>query len=136
MLRKIIGLLLLTLFSVVSIPVGAQHLIRVTNVTGIVKDSLTNEPISFASVFLRGSEEGVLTNDKGGFTVSTQANFINLEISAVGYDSKQVYVNKGQDNNIVVILRPSSVSLKEVVVKRTKEKYTKKVTLPSRLSRN
>jgi hypothetical protein len=103
-----------------------QREIPQTNIKGVVIDSTTNEAVPYVAIFLKGSDSGVMTNDKGEFIISTNTNFIDLSISTMGYRDKEVYVNKGKYNEITIKLIPTGVSLKEVVVKPKKEKYSKK----------
>lgn len=113
-------ILLLTVTSV------AQRPHQRTNIKGIVRDSITHEVLPFAAVFLNGSDKGTLTNEDGKFEISTTVNFLNVSISTIGYNTKEIFVNKGKDNDIVIDLVPTGVALKELVVKPKKEKYSKK----------
>lgn len=97
-----------------------------TTIKGVVRDSVTQEPIPFAAIFLKGSDKGTQADENGEFSISTSTNFINLNISTMGYDEKNVFVNKGKNNEVVVLLKPSGVSIKELVVKPKREKYKKK----------
>ena len=66
-LRIIIFLVyILSSFSVIAVNV---------TVTGVVRDSVSREPVSFATVMLKGTERGVLTDDDGRYTISTFAEF-------------------------------------------------------------
>lgn len=105
---------------------SAQHAIQPTAIDGVVKDSLTKETLPFVAILLKGSDKGVLTDETGSFHINTTTNFINLRVSTMGYKDKEVYVDKGKDNQIVIELVPTGVSLKEVVVKPKREKYSKK----------
>ncbi len=97
-----------------------------TQVTGLVRDSLTREPVSFATVTLKGTTEGTVTNDKGGFAINTRARSSKLRVSALGYRAVEVPVRAGQGSIVIVELVPEAVDLDEVVVHRKKEKYSKK----------
>jgi hypothetical protein len=97
-----------------------------TNIKGVVVDSTTNEGIPYVAIMLKGSDNGVMADENGKFSISTSDNFIDLSISTMGYRNKEVYVNKGKDNNITIKMQPTGVALKEVVVKPKREKYSKK----------
>ena len=96
-----------------------------TIVNGLV-DSISGEPLSYVNVYLKGSDKGVLTDDDGKFRISTTVNFISLQITSLGYNAKEVFVEKGKTNDIVVKLSASSTTLQEVVVKPKKDQYSKK----------
>ena len=116
--------LVLSLFSFMAIE--AQSPVRTTYIKGVVIDSLSREPLSYVAVFLKGSDKGLQTDENGRFEIQTKVNFINLQFSTLGYSSKEIFVNKGEANDIVVELVPTGVALKEVVVKPGKEHYSRK----------
>ena len=98
----------------------------VTSITGLVRDSLSREGIAYASISLMGTSEGTIANDKGGFNINTRASFTRLRVSAMGYKTKEVEIKPGQGSVILVDLASSGVELEEVVVRKGKEKYSKK----------
>lgn len=102
-----------------------------TKIHGLVRDSVTREPLPFVNVYLKGSDLGVVTDSKGEFRIETKANFLALQISSLGYKTRDVYVKKGTVNNITVNMVPDddegATVLQEVVVtKKNKAKYSKK----------
>lgn len=95
------------------------------DLTGIVRDSVSYEPIPFATVAIDGTTTGVICGDHGGFNLHTSQASAKLRISAMGYASRVVNVAEGQTIVIVDLVQQSTV-LDEVVVKQGKEKYSKK----------
>lgn len=110
------------LFTLISLSAMAQSM---TQITGMVRDSVTREPIPFVSISVPGTDLGVITTEHGGFTLNSRKHIARLRVSAVGYVTQEVPMKVGQ-TVVIVNLAPSSVSLGEVVVKRGKEKYSKK----------
>jgi len=98
----------------------------VTQITGLVRDSLSREAVPYATVTLIGTDEGTIANDKGGFTINSRATFSKLRVTAMGYTPREVPVKAGQGSVVLVDLVPSGVELNEVVVRKGKEKYSKK----------
>ena len=98
----------------------------VTQITGLVRDSLSREAVPYATVTLIGTDEGTIANDKGGFTINSRAAFYKLRVTAMGYTPREVPVKAGQGSVVLVDLVPSGVELNEVVVRKGKEKYSKK----------
>lgn len=98
----------------------------VTVIEGVVTDSVTGEPLPYANIFLKGSTSGIASDIDGRFKMSTSTNFTCLHVSVMGYDSKNIFVNKGKHNTLNIRLAPSETMLEEVVVKPAKEKYSKK----------
>ena len=64
-----------------SFPLQAQYVVQ-----GVVTDSLTREPLPYTSVYLKGTTEGGMTNDKGQFSFKTYRPQAVLVISAIGYN--------------------------------------------------
>ena len=124
MTKKIYVVLTLCLLFI-GLPISATAQ-KATVIKGIVRDSITHEPISYASVFFVGSDKGLMTDDDGKFAVSVRDNFLNVRFSTLGYREKTVFVKKGAENDLVIDLVPSDYVLKEVVVKPKKEKYSKR----------
>lgn len=100
---------------------------RNVTVRGVVRDSLTREPIPFASVLLKGTDRGVLTDDKGRYTVVTALPFDSVMGSSLGYTTKTVPVRKKGDNvKVDLDLVSTGVLLGEVIAKPKREHYSKK----------
>ncbi len=104
----------------------AQAPIKDTTIKGVVVDSLTREPIPFALMFLKGSDAGTQADADGRFEITTKVNFICANFSMMGYTAKDVYVTKGDVNDLTVELSADGVTLKEFVVRPGKEHYSKK----------
>ena len=96
-----------------------------THIVGFVRDSITREGLPFVSIAMLGGNEGTVSNEQGGFNIDTDIDITALRLTAVGYKTKDVVLNPGQ-TVVVVDLSPSTIELNEVVVKRTKDKYSKK----------
>ena len=103
--------------------VGQQAM---TQITGLVRDSVSGEGVPYASITLVGTDEGTLATDKGGFTINSRARFSKLRVSAMGYRSKEVPIKSGQGSVVLIDLVATGVELEELVVHKGKEKYSKK----------
>ena len=96
-------------------------------ITGQLLDSLTSQPIEFASVVLVNSKsekeaDGLITDDRGGFKFSeVKIGVYNVHITFLGYETKVV---KGIELTAVnpdysldnVILTPTSTMLETITV--------------------
>lgn len=127
MTRKFLSYILLLVFTALATnSIFAQHALPNTIINGCVKDSITKEALPYVAIYLKGSDRGIMTDGDGKFSITTSVNFINVEASTMGYKTKNVFVNKGEENNIVIEMVSTGVALKELVVKPKKEKYSKK----------
>lgn len=104
-----------------ALPLQAQYTVQ-----GIVLDSLTNEPIPYVSVYLKGTSEGSTTNNNGRFQFKTSRPEATLVISAVGFKEWTRFVHPAQNRTHRVLLAPATYALNEVVVKPKHERYRKK----------
>ncbi len=80
--------------------------------SGVVKDA-TGEPIIGASVKVKGTNNGGITDVDGKFSLSNVKNGNILQVSFVGYQSQEVKFN-GQ--SLIITLSDDSQMLNEVVV--------------------
>lgn len=82
-------------------------------VKGIVLDAM-GEPIIGASVFVKGTSNGTITDLNGGFLLELDNNATNLQISYIGYKSQTI--NVSGKNSINITMLEDSKALEEVVV--------------------
>ena len=72
------GVLTLFLFLTISIPLSAQYILQ-----GVVTDSLTKEPLPYASVRLKDTTEGTTTGSDGRFYFKTSRSEAVLVVSVI-----------------------------------------------------
>jgi len=86
---------------------------QVTRVTGNVTSSEDGEPVTGASVLVKGTNVGTITDIDGNFTISNvPSNATTLVISFIGMQTQEVPIRE----TVRVMLRPDSELLDEVVV--------------------
>jgi TonB-linked SusC/RagA family outer membrane protein len=83
-----------------------------TRVTGKVISAEDNEPVIGASVLVKGTTVGAVTDLDGAFSLNAPAGARTLTISYVGMASQEVAVSP----NVTVILQPNTQDLGEVIV--------------------
>lgn len=93
---------------------------------GIVRDSVSLTPIEAVSVIAEGGRSGTLTRPDGTFVLKVPEGAKYLSVSSLGYHKKIVPLKRNSYNLEVIHLSPSDYMMQEVVVKRRKEKYSKK----------
>lgn len=117
---------LVLLLIIAGLPLLAQGQ-SVTSASGIVKDSITGEPLSYVSVLFKNSTIGAMTDDNGYFTLQNSNGYTTLLVSSMGYTDKLIQLHPGKKNEgLNVQLRPTSFELSEVVVKPKRERYSRK----------
>ena len=101
--------LILVFLALLSISVHAQK----RTVSGTIIDRDTEEPIIGASVFIKGTNQGAISDLNGKFKLSASDKDI-LVISYIGYDSKQIKI--AGKSNLKVSLESGMSQLDDVVV--------------------
>ncbi|UOG76310.1 carboxypeptidase-like regulatory domain-containing protein [Hymenobacter tibetensis] len=84
-------------------------------VTGQVLDGL-QRPVPYASVGVKGSQQGTATNEVGEFSLRVATLPQRIEVLSIGYAPKLVSVGAA-DVPLVVVLQASAVALPEVRVR-------------------
>ncbi|WP_319592415.1 TonB-dependent receptor [uncultured Draconibacterium sp.] len=82
-------------------------------ITGIVIDA-TDHPLPGATVVVKGTTIGTITDEKGNFILSIPSNTTTLVVSFIGMVSKEVMLNDSREYKIELV--ETNVGLEEVVV--------------------
>ncbi len=88
------------------------------NMKGVVLDAQTNQPVTGASINIKGTKNGTSANVSGNFQLRVEKkDAVELEISAIGYETQTVLLDKTANlNNVRVLLKSAFTSLDEVTV--------------------
>lgn len=86
--------------------------------TGLVTDSNSGEPVPFANVILKEAFIGTVTNEMGCFRLIIPVRYSNsnIEISSIGYSSALIKIDIAKTTNIKVELNPRKYDIGAVVV--------------------
>lgn len=105
----------------------ASAAIKAQTITGVLTDSVSNQPIPHASITLKGrNSQGVLTDSLGRFRLKARKDYDQVQIKAIGYEPRLIRVEAGEDANLILKLVPVDFMLTEVVVNPKKQKYSRK----------
>lgn len=96
---------LATLLLLVSISTFAQ-------IKGVVKDSLTNQPIPFVNIWVENENRATTSEEDGTFVFPDSEKGKNLVFSAIGYEKKNISASKAKE----VVLQPTNYQLEEVLI--------------------
>jgi hypothetical protein len=90
-------------------------------IKGKVVDSENGKPLVFASVAVKESNVGIVTNIDGEFTlkIGDPATSKNLEVTYLGYKNKVILLSDLKENGYknVISLDPAPIPIREVIVK-------------------
>ena len=101
-----------TLFLVLCLPTLAM---AQRTLSGIVTDATTNQPLIGASLYWKNTTAGATTTTDGSYTIKRVSGFDTLVIDYLGYDIKEMEVEKSI-TSLNIALQPSAVDIDEVVV--------------------
>ncbi len=105
---------LLLLVSLLFVSVGTLLGQELKEVTGVVISKEDNLPIISASVFVKGTKVGTVTDEKGNFKLTNlPSNAKFLIVSYIGMKDEEVAIKSGK---MRIVLGPDSEKLNEVVV--------------------
>ena len=116
--NKLFRIYILLLFLWLSAGARAQ-------ITGVVTDALTGDTIAYPSASYKGHHMAVSGDAQGRFSIERHEGWV-LTISAVGYQSKEFTVKANSPLTVAVKLKPDTRTLKEVVVKTKRNRYSRK----------
>lgn len=87
-------------------------------VKGVIKDSNSKEPLPFATVRIKGTSKGVVSNEIGEFllNLSTLGADETLEISYIGYYSKEVKIPTFPGKVLNIEMEQDIVQLQEIEI--------------------
>jgi TonB-linked SusC/RagA family outer membrane protein len=95
-------------------PVPAVVLQALQKVTGVVRDSATNESMRAVSITIEGTGQGTVTDNNGRYSIDVPGPNAVLVYSFVGYTSKRAFV--GNTPTINISLASTQNKLNDVVV--------------------
>lgn len=88
-------------------------------ISGQIIDKETNDPVSYAHLYINETFTGTAANLQGEFVIKIPVNEIpaSLTISAVGYKTKRILVSDLSDQDLNILLEPHVTELREVMIK-------------------
>jgi hypothetical protein len=89
-----------------------------TKVSGVVVDK-KNQPVSYANIVFKGSNEGTVSDENGKFYLESTKNYTTLVVAFVGFTTKDVDLEKLVTYNMKVVLNEEEM-LQEVVIYKGK----------------
>ena len=102
------------IFTLFFLFVLSNAIVAQTKVSGIVVDK-SNQPIPFANIAFKDSNDGVVSNEDGRFYLESPKNYTTLAITSVGFSDKEITLEKAVNYNFTIQLEEIQ-SLNEVVI--------------------
>ncbi|CAM3511134.1 DUF5686 and carboxypeptidase-like regulatory domain-containing protein [Flavobacterium saliperosum] len=102
------------LFLFLSVVFSCANLVAQTKVGGVVYDE-TNQPMSYANVYFKGSTEGIVSDENGRFYLQSDKTYKILVASFVGYKAVEIALTKSVDLDMKITIKPDN-QLQEVKI--------------------
>lgn len=90
---------------------------QLTRVRGKVTNAETNEPLPFVNISFKNTTVGVISDFEGNYAIETRLRADSLVFSYLGFEPYVVKIKPGQYQELNVQLKPTAISLQEVVIK-------------------
>lgn len=121
-------LVLLVLLIVPLTLIGQQSgsKMKTRTITGVVRSSTDNLAIIGASVWLKNTTKGVITDLDGRFKIVVDEPSGVLQVSYIGFKSKDVFIDGGSE--LAIMLDEESERLQEVVVTGSTSQQKQSIT--------
>lgn len=87
-----------------------------TEISGIVSDEQTNDPLEFVNIYFQGTTEGVTTDENGYFLLKSPQKHEAIVVSYVGYDQRVIPIQSHQKQVLAINLKSQLINLDEIVV--------------------
>lgn len=108
---------------------------EVAQVTGVVIDARTGEPLAGVSIAVEGTRKGAKTNVNGKFILKIDPGSYSFKVSYIGYQTKLISnteLRAGETRTLEVALEQKAVEGQEVVVTTKMESETQTAQLLAR----
>lgn len=86
-----------------------------TKVGGRVFDNF-DAPVPFANVLFKDSNKGTITDENGRFYLESDENYNTLIVSFVGYQTKEITLEKRTTYELRIVIEEESAQLDEIVL--------------------
>ena len=86
-------------------------------ISGVVKDSITKQPIPYVNISVENENKGTTSEENGTFSIHVSEKSKNLIFSALGFERKTVQISEVSEVN----LKPMAYELDEIVISKRYE---------------
>jgi hypothetical protein len=92
---------------------------NVKYITGKIVDSETSEPLPFATLALKNTGKGTVTNNNGNYGLKITPDLIDdtLSVSYLGYLRREITVKEALGNNVTIKMKREFISIPEIIIR-------------------
>ncbi len=102
-----------------SLPADSTNAGIIKYITGKIIDEGTSEPLPFATIALKNTGKGTVTNNNGDFGLKITSDYINdtLSVSYLGFIGREIPVQNALGNNLTISMKREYISIPEIIIK-------------------
>ncbi|QNA42984.1 carboxypeptidase-like regulatory domain-containing protein [Lacibacter sediminis] len=90
---------------------------KILFISGSVIDEITKEPLAGVSIMIKGTNQGVVTNEKGLYSIYLPSKKSELQFSSIGYEMKEIKASElKRANEAIVKMKAATVDMLGVIV--------------------
>jgi hypothetical protein len=88
-------------------------------ITGVIVDDETLEPLPFATIGLRNTGRGTVTNNNGSFVLNIPPGSYTdtLSVSYLGYFGREIPVKQALGNNLTISMSKEFIPIPEIIIR-------------------
>ena len=92
---------------------------EIKQITGIITDYETGEPLPFATIGIVSKGRGTITNNNGEFGLKITVDCINdsLSVSYLGYFNRKIPVRQALENNFTIRMMREYIPIPEIIIR-------------------
>lgn len=86
-------------------------------ISGIIFDNSNHSAIPYANIYLTQAKTGTISQNDGSFTLSVSQLPDTIRVSAIGYKTSTIFLNRISKREMTIGLSPSDIELDEIIIK-------------------
>lgn len=92
---------------------------KINYLTGLIVDEETSEPLPFATIGLKNTGRGTVSNNNGEFGLKITPDCISdtLYVSYLGYIERKIPVTQSLENNFTITMKREFISIPEIIIR-------------------
>jgi hypothetical protein len=88
-------------------------------ITGLIVDDESREPLPYATIALKNTGKGTVSNNNGDFGLKITSDLVSdtLSVSYLGYIRREMPVKQALGNNFTISMKREFVSIPEIIIR-------------------
>ncbi|MDP4223748.1 MAG: carboxypeptidase-like regulatory domain-containing protein [Bacteroidota bacterium] len=98
----------------------SSTLTGLTNISGIIVDAETSDPLPFATIALKHQGKGTVSNGGGEFSIKISPDSYSdtIQVSYLGFYGREIPIRQSLGNNFRIVMKREFISIPEIIIRR------------------